>query len=61
MIKNFVHDSAFIKYNIFQFLFIINNCLAYIIIFVIDFIYFKYFIIKKIIDNINFEFDIIKI
>ena len=61
MIKNFVYNNTFIEYNISQFLFIINNYLAYIIIFVIDFIYFKYFIIKKVIDNINFELDVIEV
>ena len=61
MIKNFVRDSAFIKYNIFQLLFIINNCLAYFIALVIDLIRFKHFIIKKIINNINVEFDVIEI
>ena len=45
----------------FNFFIIINNCLAYFVIFIIDFIYFEHFIIKRIIDNINFEFDIIEI
>ena len=61
MIKNFVHNSAFIKCDIFQFLFIINNYLAYFITFVIDFIRFRHFIIKKIIDNIDVELDVIEI
>ena len=61
MIKNFIYDNAFIKCDIFQFFFIINDCLAYIIIFVIDFICFRYFMIKKIINNINFEFDVIEV
>ena len=61
MIENFVYDNAFIEYDIFQFFIIINNCLAYIIIFVIDFVCFKYFIIKKIIDNIDLELDVIEI
>ena len=61
MIKNFVYNNSFIKCDIFQFLFIINNYFAYIIIFIIDFVYFKYFMIKKIINNINLEFDIIEI
>ena len=61
MIKNFVYNSAFIKCDIFQLFFIINNCLAYFIAFVIDLIRFKHFMIKKIIDNINVEFDVIKI
>ena len=61
MIKNFVRDNAFIEYDISQFLFIINDCFAYIIIFVIDFVYFRYFMIKRIINNIDFEFDVIKV
>ena len=61
VIKNIVYNNAFIECDIFQFFFIINNCLAYFVIFVIDFIRFKYFIIKKVINNINFEFDIIEI
>ena len=61
MIKNIVYNNAFIKCDIFQLFFIINDCLAYFIIFIIDFIYLKHFIIKKIIDNINLEFDIIEI
>ena len=61
MIKNFVYNSALIKYDISQFLFIINDYLAYIIAFVIHFIYFKYFIIKKIINNIDLELDVIEI
>ena len=61
MIKNFIRDNALIEYNIFQLLFIINNYLAYFIILVIDLIRFKHFIIKKVIDNINVEFDIIEI
>ena len=61
MIKNFVRDSAFIECDIFQFFFIINNCLMYFIVFVIDLVRFKHFIIKKIINNINVEFDVIEI
>ena len=61
MIKNIVRDNAFIKYNIFQLFFIINNYVAYFIIFIIDFVRFKHLIIKKIINNINLEFDIIEI
>ena len=61
MIKNFVRDSAFIECDISQFLFIINNCLAYFIAFVIDLIRFKHFMIKRVIDNINVEFDIIEV
>ena len=61
MIKNFVYDNAFIKCNIFQLLFIINNYFAYFIALIIDLIRFKHFIIKRIIDNINVEFDVIEI
>ena len=61
MIKKFVYNNVFIEYDIFQFFFIINNCLAYIIIFVIDFVYFRYFMIKRVIDNINLEFDVIEV
>ena len=61
MIKNFVYDNTFIECNISQFLFIINNYLAYIIIFVIDFVHFRYFMIKKIINNINLELNVIEI
>ena len=61
MIKNPVRDNAFIKYNIFQFILIINNCLAYIITFFIRFIRLRHFIIKRIIDNFDIEFDIIEI
>ena len=41
--------------------FFINNYLAYIIIFFIRFIRLKHFVIKKIIDNFNIEFDVIEI
>ena len=61
MIKNIVRNNAFIKYNISQLFIIINNCFAYFITFIIDFIRFEHFIIKKIINNINFELDIIEI
>ena len=61
MIKNIVRDNAFIKYDISQFLFIINNCFAYFIIFVIDFIRFEHFIKERIINNINFELNIIEV
>ena len=44
-----------------SFFYIINDRLLYFIIFVIYFINFKHFIIKKIIDNINVEFDVIEI
>ena len=45
----------------FNFFIIINNYLAYFIIIVIDLIRFKYFMIKKIIDNIDVELDVIEI
>ena len=61
MIENFVYDSALIECDTFSFLFIINNYFAYFIAFVIDFIRFKHFIIKRIIDSINVELDIIEI
>ena len=61
MIKNFVRDNALIECDIFQLFFIINNYLAYFIAFVIDLIRFKHFMIKKVIDNIDVEFDIIEI
>ena len=61
MIKNIVYNSAFIKCNVFQFVFFIDNCLAYIITLFINLINLKYFIIKKIIDNFDIEFDIIEI
>ena len=61
MIKSFVYNNAFIKCDISQFFLIINNYLAYFIIIVIDLICFKYFIIKKIINNINVELDVIEI
>ena len=46
---------------LFNFFIIINNCLAYFVAFIIDFIRFKHFMIKKIINNIDFELDIIEI
>ena len=61
MIKNTVHNNALIKYNAFQFILFIDNYLAYIITLFINLINLKYFIIKRIIDNLNVEFDIIKI
>ena len=61
MIKNIVRDNAFIECDIFQFLFIINDCLAYFIAFVINLIYFEHFIKKRVINNINLELDIIEI
>ena len=61
MIKNIVHNNAFIEYNISQFVFFVDNYLAYIITFLIDFVYLKYFVIKKIFDNFKIEFDVIEI
>ena len=61
MIKNIVRDNAFIEYNISQFVFIINDYLAYIIKFFIDFIRLKHSVIKRIIDNLDIEFDVIEI
>ena len=61
MIKNIVYNNAFIERNASQFVFFINNYLAYIIIFLIDLIRLKHFIIKKVIDNFNVELDVIKI
>ena len=39
----------------------INDYLAYIITFLIDFIRLRYSVIKRIIDNLNVELDIIEI
>ena len=61
MIKNIVRDSAFIKYNVSQFIFFSDDYLAYIIIFFIRFVRLRHFVIKKIIDNLNVEFDVIEI
>ena len=61
MIKNIVYDKAFIEYNVFQFFFFINDCFAYIITFLIDFVRLKYSVIKRIIDNLNIEFDVIEV
>ena len=61
MIKNLVRDNAFIEYNVFQSILFIDNCLAYIITFFIRFIRLRYLIIKRIIDNLNVEFDVIEI
>ena len=61
MIKSFAYNNAFIKCDIFQFFLFINNNLAYFIALVIDFICFEHFIIKRIIDNIDVEFDVIEI
>ena len=59
--RNIVCNNAFIEYNVFQFIFSIDNYLAYIIIFFIRLIYLRHFMIRKIIDNLNIEFDIIEI
>ena len=61
IIENIVRNNAFIKYNVFQFVFFNDNCLAYIIIFFIRFIRLRHFVIKKIIDNLNIEFGVIEI
>ena len=61
MIKNIVRDNAFIECNVFQFVFFIDNCLAYIITLFINFINFKYFVIKRVIDNFDVEFDVIEV
>ena len=61
MIKNIVRDNAFIEYNAFQFVFSIDDYLAYIITFFINFVNFKYLIIKRVIDNLDVEFDVIEI
>ena len=61
MIKNIVRDSVFIEYNVSQFILFINNYFAYIIIFFIRFVRLKHFVIKKIIDNLDIEFDVIEI
>ena len=59
--KNFIRNNVFIKCNISQLLFVINNYLAYIVIFFIDFVRLKHFVIKKIIDNFDIELDVIEI
>ena len=61
MIKNIVYNNAFIEYNISQFVFFNNDYLAYIIIFFIRLIRLRHFMIKRVIDNLNIEFDIIEI
>ena len=61
MIKNIVRDNAFIERNVSQFVSFINDYLAYIIIFLIDFVCFRHFVIKKITDNLDIEFDVIEI
>ena len=61
IIKNIVRDSAFTECNVFEFVFFIDDCLAYIITFFINFINLRYSVIKRIIDNLNVEFDVIEI
>ena len=61
MIKNSVRDNAFIEYDTSQLLLIINDYLAYFIALVINLIRFKHFMIKRVINNINVELDIIEI
>ena len=61
IIKNIVCDNAFIKCNVSQFVFFNDNYLAYIITFFIRLIRLRHFIIKKIIDNFDVEFDVIEI
>ena len=61
MIKIIVRNNAFIKCNTFQFVFFINNYLAYIITFLIDFVRLRYFIIKRVFDNFDVELDVIEV
>ena len=61
MIKNIVRNNALIEYNVFEFVFFINDCLTYIITFFINFVNFRYSVIKRVIDNLNIEFDVIEI
>ena len=61
MIKNFVYNNAFIECNISQFIFVINNYLAYIIIFFIRLVRLRHFIIKRVIVNLDVKFDVIEI
>ena len=61
MIKNIVHNSAFIEYNVSQFILFNNDYLAYIITFFIRLVRLKHFIIKRIINNFDIEFDAIEI
>ena len=46
MIKNIVRDNAFIERNVFQFILFIDNCFAYLITFLIDFVRLEHFVIK---------------
>ena len=61
VIKNIVYNNVFIEYNVFQFVFFTDNCFAYIITFFIRFVRLKHSVIKKIIDNLNIEFDVIEV
>ena len=61
MIKNIICDNAFTERNVSQFILFINNYLAYIITFLIDFVRLRHSVIKKIIDNLNIELDAIEI
>ena len=61
MIKNIVRNNALIECNVFQFIFIIDDYLAYIITLFINLVNLKYFIIKRIIDSLNVEFGVIEI
>ena len=61
MIKNIVYNNAFIKCNASQLVLFIDNYFAYIITFFIRFVRLRYFVIKRIIDNLDIEFDVIEI
>ena len=61
IIKNIVCDNAFIEYNVSQFVLFNDDYLAYIIIFFIRLIRLKHFMIKKVINNFNVEFDVIEV
>ena len=61
IIKNIVRNNVFTEYNISQFILFNNDYLAYIITFFIRFVRLRHFVIKKIIDNLDIEFDVIKV
>ena len=61
MIKNIVRDNALIECNAFQFVLFIDNYLAYISTLFINLVNLKYSIIKRVIDNLDVEFDIIEV
>ena len=61
MIENIVRNNAFTECNVFQFILFIDDYLAYIITFFISFINFRYFVIKRVIDNFDVEFNVIEI